>query len=285
MTILYLGIAFTVLFWFLFFLIVLMLRVYILKMRITSPIITSIKRHKSQYYGNQIDYQDILVGISTLPTILAKKQLSPRINILSQRLARYSSRLYAIIFGPLTYEITRTQLTSALANVSEISRDKFRNNPRLSAKLADILEQLANATLADNLPGYCAQLANYYRMLYFQDTFDTGSQEFSGQTKNKIFLEVIERIMTCLSQNDIFNAYNHLLSIKEDHKAMRNLDDFELILFHGLSSKLDCFVQGINYFIDKSDITECLNDLTSKCDTIKNALISNRSVDILLAAA
>lgn len=268
----------------LFIFLVLAVRAYQIKMRLTYPIRHALEASDSE--GTD-DYQNIFSMFITLSSMLKKRVISKGLMGKIWSWFLNSNFIRILTFRPLTYDFTKLHLTYAFANLSEISRDRFRTNKELTKSLKHIFSDLNDSIISENHEKYCAILAQYYRLLRSPDKYlcdPISSIYFIKKQPNDEFVELLDQVQSCLEENDTFEAYNYIIALKNDDLFNR-LNDYEMLAYYYLSSKLECFIQGTRYFIRRDAIKRQLDEIKSHCKDLKRALSKNNPTKILKAAA
>lgn len=265
---------FTFTFILLSFFLLLVLRAYRVKMRITYPIRTIFDTE---------DYQDIFVILLKLNSLLKSRKIKD--NFLGRFWAKLNkiNFIRLLTFRPLTYDWTKFHLSYAFANLSEVSRDKFRKSPDSIPKLKHVFSSLITSIYSENHKRYCYDLAQYYRLLRAPEVFN--NKYFNDDYEiNKELTKALEEIKDSLKENDTFLSYNYLLPF-HNKKYLKNLNDLEVLAVFYLSAKLESFIQGSFYYINREDIKTQIDEIINKCEIIKKALLSKSPTKLLLVAA
>lgn len=267
----------------LYFVLVLTIRAYQIKMRLSYPIRDALESPVSK--GTD-DYRNIFDSVARYKSFLKKRDISYGTFWGKTVEKLFKSNLIRLItFRPLSYNFTMLHMPYGFANLSEISRDKFRTNPKLTDSLKGILGDLSDAIISEKHDQYVLAMARYYRLLRSPDNFlgNIGLRDLQSEQSGYL-KEAIEKIKNCLNCKDTFAAYNHILKLK-DERIFSALNSFEILGMHYLSSRLECYVQGSYYLLKKESIESHLRNILKHCDDINDALISCNSTDLLKAAA
>lgn len=251
------------------------IRSFQIKMRLTYPL-----RHALDATGLVgADYQNIFTMLMELNSSLRKRTIKSKL----WKKINEINIVRVLTFRPLTYDFTRLHLNYAFANLSEISRDKFRTDKVAVEKLKKIFEELSDAIITDNHILYIQKIADYYRLLRKPDENNSVSSGLRENDSVKL-VEIIPKIQLCLDKADTFSAYNYILEFKEQYDY-DSMSSFEILALNYLSSKLECFIQGTKYFIDYRDIDNQLSDIKSHCVSLVGALKEQQPTMLLKAAA
>jgi len=243
-------------------LLALAIRVYAIRLRITLPVRKVIAMD---------DYQEMFSTLTRLSSGLGPKggRLTKKIRNPFARALVQNRIVSSLFLRPPTFNATRIHLPYAYANLSEVSRRRFKKDPNLLTYLKEIFLQLNQAVFQNQVRLYCHYLAEYYRLMRFPERepdrampLHIHKEEFDERLVNDL-----KRVYDALKDADIFGAYQVLLPWGKD-KAFSRLADQELLAVSYLTARLESMVQGAEYMVSGEDTKRLLEDVRYRIETI-----------------
>lgn len=242
------------------FLLALAVRAYAIRLRITLPVRKVIAME---------DYQEIFSTLTWLSSGLDPKggRLTKRIRSLLLRILLQNRIINTMFLRPPTFNAMRIHLPYAYANLSEVSRRRFKKDPNLLIHLKEIFLELNRAVFQNQVRLYCHYLAEYYRLMRFPERRLDQAVPIDKEEFNERLLNDLKRVYDALKDADIFDAYQVLLPWGKD-EAFSRLADQELLAVSYLTARLESMVQGAEYMVSGEDTKKLLEDICYRIETI-----------------
>lgn len=240
-------------------LLALAIRAYAIRLRISLPLRKVIAMN---------EYQEIFTTMTRLSSGLRPKggRLTKKIRSPFPRALVQNRIVSALFLRPPTFNATRIHLPYAYANLSEVSRRRFRKDPNLLTYLKGIFLQLNRAVFQNQVGAYCHYLAEYYRLMRFPERKSCQAIQ-SREEFDKNLVNNLRQVHAALEDADIFGAYQIILPWGSDETFFR-LGDQELLAVSYLTARLESMLQGAEYMVSGKDTKSILNDVCYRIDTI-----------------
>jgi len=248
------------------------IRAYALRVRITFPVRRVIALN---------DYQDIFANLTQSSSQLQTKKgrLQKRSHWLWLRYIALWPPINTPLLRPPTFNAVRVHLPYAYANLSEVSRRRFRKDPNLLNDLKAIFVHLNDAIFRNDTKQFCHFLSEYYRLMRFQGNGSSPEVLARGTWSEKIH-EDLGTIQSAISKSDLFKAYQVLLRWGKE-ELLAGMNDLELLGISFLTAKLESLVQGTEYLVLAQDVQDTLDDLLYRAKAISHALKKGHSTLLL----